>query len=70
MKARLSLSSKDMTQDSLEGAKLVKYRSIEDRDGQYYQLVLDRTTFYPEGGGQVGDQGKLIFGKEVVEYWT
>ncbi|HXR80222.1 MAG TPA: alanine--tRNA ligase-related protein, partial [Saprospiraceae bacterium] len=39
----------------------------EDRDGQYYQLVLDRTTFYPEGGGQVGDKGKLTFGQEVVE---
>jgi len=54
-------------QDSLDGARLVKYRSIEDRDGQYYQLVLDRTTFYPEGGGQVGDKGKLTFGQEVVE---
>jgi alanyl-tRNA synthetase len=53
--------------DSLDGAKLIKYRSIEDRDGQYYQLVLDRTTFYPEGGGQVGDKGSLVFGNEVVQ---
>ncbi len=54
-------------QDALSGARLVKYRAIEDRDGQYYQLVLDRTTFYPEGGGQVGDTGKLNFGQEQIE---
>jgi len=54
-------------QDVLEGAKLIKYRSVEDRDGLYYQLVLDRTTFYPEGGGQVGDKGVLLFGKETVQ---
>jgi alanyl-tRNA synthetase len=54
-------------QDQLEGVKLVKYRSIEDRDGIHYQLVLDRTTFYPEGGGQVGDKGYLAFGNEQIE---
>jgi len=53
-------------QDVLDGAKLIKYRSVEDRDGTYYQLVLDRTTFYPEGGGQVGDEGVLEFGKEII----
>ncbi len=53
--------------DQLEGIKLVKYRSMEDRDGTHYQLVLDRTSFYPEGGGQVGDIGFLAFGKERIE---
>jgi alanyl-tRNA synthetase len=54
-------------QDELHDARLVKYRSIEDRDGVHYQLVLDQTSFYPEGGGQVGDTGVLQFGKEKVE---
>ncbi len=29
--------------------------------------MLDRTPFYPEGGGQVGDQGWLMNGDEKVE---
>ncbi len=53
--------------DQLEGSRLVKYRKIEDREGVQYQVVLDRTTFYPEGGGQVGDRGWLYFDKEKVQ---
>src|SRR5699024_7845507 len=45
----------------------VKYRMIEDKEGVYYQMVLDKTTFYPEGGDQVGDIGRLNFGNEEVE---
>ena len=53
--------------DHVQDARLIKYRSIEDRDGIQYQLVLDNTTFYPEGGGQVGDKGYLSFGNEKIE---
>ena len=34
-------------------------------DGKY--VVLDRTYFYPEGGGQPSDQGFLMFGKVKAE---
>ncbi|HZV71881.1 MAG TPA: alanine--tRNA ligase [Saprospiraceae bacterium] len=52
--------------DIVLGSHLVKYRTVEDKDGQQFQLVLDKTSFYPEGGGQIGDIGELWFGKEVI----
>lgn len=54
--------------DSLETAsRVVKYRTVKQKKKNEYQIVLDVTPFYPEGGGQVGDKGFLFFDGERIE---
>jgi alanyl-tRNA synthetase len=45
---------------------IVKYRSVTSKGAEQIQVVLNRTPFYPEGGGQVGDQGWMTFGNEKI----
>ncbi|TAF43294.1 MAG: alanine--tRNA ligase [Sphingobacteriales bacterium] len=47
--------------------KILKYRKVSSKTAQQYQLVLNRTPFYAESGGQVGDTGVLIGKSQTIE---
>jgi alanyl-tRNA synthetase len=47
-------------------SKIIQYRKVKAKGKEQFQIVLDKTPFYAESGGQVGDTGVLESANEKI----
>ncbi len=53
-------------------SKILRYRKVKQKNKEFFQIIFDRTPFYGEMGGQVGDRGVMRYpdGEEIVIFDT
>lgn len=55
------------TENEVHDAKIIKYRSVSIKKVLQHQIVLDKSPFYGQSGGQAGDRGILFIGEQPIQ---
>jgi len=50
-----------------EDVQILRQRTVKTKKGKTFQVVISKSPFYAEGGGQVGDRGTLSVGEETIK---